>query len=144
MQESRGGSGGAPRARQFEWAAAQKLRGATARHKQETQARAGKRVLLQKTRERKRSQAVVPAGSSAGGMGFVGAPVPWRRLQQPDDGSIDVSKVESLLLMRAAVLGARNYEAADELRWELARLGVALSDEERVWWLKREDGACSA
>lgn len=146
MQERRGGSGGAPRAQQLEWAIAQKLRGVAARHQQEAQAREGKRALLQTTRECKRSKAAIAASSSAKGMGFGGAPTSWRRLEQPGDGSarIDVSKVESLLLMRGAVLRARNYEAADELRGELARLGVAVRDEEMVWWLERRGGLGSS
>jgi cysteinyl-tRNA synthetase len=138
MQEKREGCGGAPRAEQFQWAAAQRLRNAAARHQQEDKERASKRGLLQ--RERKGSKAAVAASSSsAGGRGFGAAPAIWRRLEQPGDASarVDVSEVEALLLMRSAVLRAGNYEAADELRGELAQLGVAVRDEEMMWRLTR-------
>lgn len=139
MQESRGGSGGAPRAQQPQRAATQKLRGAATRHQQEAKKREGQRALRQKTtRGPKRSKAVLAASSSAERLGFGGVPASWRRREQPGDESarVDVSKVESLLLMRGAVLQARNYEAADELLGQLAQLGVAVRDEEMVWWLK--------
>ena len=52
-----------------------------------------------------------------------------------DAGEVDVDKVNELLEERAELRGARDFDAADEVRDELVGMGVTVLDKDMVWYV---------
>jgi len=138
MQEKRGGCGGAPRNQ-----APQDARKLRARQQQSDRTMAGRLASHRKQSPSVAATSTTAPGKGFGaaqGKGFGGRTPTWRHLG-PEGGAatVDVSHVESLLVLRHALLIARDFDAADELRQRLSGLGVALRDEEMTWWVVEEE-----
>ena len=51
-----------------------------------------------------------------------------------DEGEVDVARVNELLEERNELRRARDFDAADEVRDELAGMGVTILDRDQVWY----------
>ncbi|EKX42499.1 hypothetical protein GUITHDRAFT_141172 [Guillardia theta CCMP2712] len=55
--------------------------------------------------------------------------------QEGDDAQVDEEEVEELIQVREKARRFRKFREADEIRQELMDMGVAIDDQERVWWV---------
>jgi len=62
------------------------------------------------------------------------------RRDPSDTADVDVSRVEELLEERAGLRASRDYEGADAVRDDLAKMGVAVYDREQTWVVDQRYG----
>ena len=55
------------------------------------------------------------------------------RREGPENPAVDDAVVEDLLVQRLAAKRARDYDTADELQFEIKKMGVWLDNRSRVW-----------